>query len=218
MKRLISLDVFRGITIAGMILVNNFESNGYTILDHAQWNGWTFADIIFSFFLWAVGMSLVFSLKNRLERGYTQKQIFFQILRRSLILFIIGVFLYNFPNFPLDSIRIPGVLQRIALCYFIVSMIFLRMSLKTQCIVILTILIGYWMALKLIPVPGFGAGVLAQNGNIVQYVDVKILNGHLYSEAWDPEGIVSTIPTVATTLIGTVTVGIVLTIPSGSHA
>ena len=131
-NRLISLDVFRGMTIMGMILVNNPGSWSYVYkpLDHAPWHGWTPTDLIFPFFLFIVGVAMSLSFKNRLERGDSQKQLFLKIIVRTIILFTLGLFLNMFPYFKFSEMRIPGVLQRIALCYFFASLIILKCSKK----------------------------------------------------------------------------------------
>src|SRR5438094_3108412 len=116
-KRLLSLDVFRGITIAGMVLVNSPGNDAaYPLLDHAEWHGLTPTDLVFPFFVFIVGVSLVFSLSKRLENGASRSALFGQVLKRTLILFGLGLFLNGFPLFDLSALRILGVLQRIALC------------------------------------------------------------------------------------------------------
>lgn len=206
--RLYSLDLFRGITIAGMILVNNPGSWKYVYspLKHAEWHGWTPTDLVFPFFLFIVGVSI--TLSRRLGSG-DEKKIFLRILKRSLILFILGLILHLFPFYHLSSlsgIRIPGVLQRIAVCYFFSSILYIRFRALTLIIITLLILIGYWMIMMLIPVPGYGGGVLSPEGNLAAYVDRALLKGtKLYGGKWDPEGILSTFPAIATTLLGVLT-------------
>lgn len=125
--RLVSLDVFRGITIAAMILVNNSGDGVHTYwpLEHAKWNGWTPTDLIFPFFLFIVGVSMVFSFSSRTARGQTRKHLLLHVLKRSAIIFALGLFLYAYPKFDVHTARIPGVLQRIAIVYLIASAIFL---------------------------------------------------------------------------------------------
>ena len=127
-KRLVSLDVFRGITIAGMVLVNNPGSwaHIYWPLDHAEWNGWTPTDLIFPFFLFIVGVAIPLAFGKRIERGDSRRALFLKVLYRSAIIFLLGEFLAGFPYFHFSTIRIPGVLQRIAVCYFFASIIFLK--------------------------------------------------------------------------------------------
>jgi predicted acyltransferase len=195
-----SLDVFRGITIAGMILVNNPGSWGsiYPALEHAEWNGCTPTDLVFPFFLFIVGVAITFSLSKRKERGDNQNKLLFQILRRGLMLFALGLIMAGFPNYNLSTIRIPGVLQRIAVVYVISSFIFLKSGIKTTVILSAILLILYWVIMTLIPVPGIGAGNLEKGTNIAAWLDQLILGNHVwsYSKPWDPEGILSTMPAI----------------------
>jgi predicted acyltransferase len=209
-ERLMSLDAFRGATIAGMMLVNNPGTWGaiYPQLEHAEWNGWTFTDWIFPFFLWIVGVAMTMSFAHRQERGDTKSQLLVQVVKRSLIIFGLGLFIAGFPFFNFSSIRIPGVLQRIAVCYFIASLIILyTKNIRTRVYWLAGFLISYWVMMKLIPVPGIGAGVLEKGRNFAAYIDSLVLSGHMWShtKTWDPEGIVSTLPAVATTLFGVLT-------------
>jgi len=209
--RLISLDVFRGITIMGMILVNNPGSWIYVYppLRHADWDGCTFTDLIFPFFLFIVGVAMSFSLGRRVEKGATLTQMAWQIIRRTLILFALGLFLNWMPYFDIANGRIPGVLQRIALCYFFVSWIILFLKRKWQWILAGGLLIVYWIGLTLIPVPGYGPGVLEPQGNLCWYLDSQLLAGHTWKYApaagFDPEGIWSTLTAVVSTLFGVFT-------------
>ena len=208
-ERLLSLDVFRGIAIAGMILVNNpgSWSHIYPQLRHAQWNGVTFTDLVFPFFLFIVGVAMTFSLSKQIEAGADRKKLTVKILRRTAIIFLLGMFLAGFPNFNLSTIRIPGVLQRIAVCYLITSIIVLRTGWKGQAYWAVGLLFFYFIAMKFIPVPGFGAGVLTPEGNFAAFIDQKLLSGHMWSQTrtWDPEGLFSTLPAIATTLTGVLT-------------
>ncbi|MEE8377897.1 MAG: heparan-alpha-glucosaminide N-acetyltransferase domain-containing protein [Candidatus Aminicenantaceae bacterium] len=205
--RLASLDVFRGITIAGMILVNNPGSWSfiYAPLRHAKWHGWTPTDLIFPFFLFIVGVSITLSFSKRISEDAVSSTITIKILKRTVLLFAVGYFLRVFPSFNFESMRIPGVLQRIALCYLLASLIFLKARPKGRMAIILFLLAGYWAVLKLVPVPGYGAGILEFEGNLCGFIDMKLLAGHLYKATFDPEGILSTFPAVATTLLGTLT-------------
>ena len=203
--RLSSLDAFRGLTIAAMILVNNPGTREFVFppLLHADWHGWTPTDLIFPFFLFIVGVSLAFSLSHRTESGKGGSPIYLKILKRSVILFGLGLFLQLFPYFRFEGMRIPGVLQRIAVCFLLASLIYLHSGKLTRSGLVLVLLAGYWLALKLVPVPGVGAGVLDYSGNLPAYIDHKLMPGHLYEPAFDPEGLLSTLPALATTLIGT---------------
>jgi len=205
-QRLLSLDVFRGLTIAGMIVVNTpGNQEAYTQLDHAEWSGCTMTDLVFPFFLFIAGVSLVFSLSKRMESGRTEGLVP-QILRRTAIIFGLGLFLNAIPNYHPSTIRILGVLQRIAICYGVTSILFIKTSLKTQVGIALTALLGYWLAMTYIPVPGFGAGVLTKEGSLASFIDRALLGAHTYrSGVYDPEGILSTIPSLATALLGVFT-------------
>ncbi len=210
-ERLTSLDAFRGATIAGMMLVNNpgTWSHIYPQLEHAPWSGWTFTDWIFPFFLFIVGVAMTFSFRYRMEAGADKKKLYVQIIRRAVIIFLLGFFLAGFPYFHLATIRIPGVLQRIAVCYLIASLIVMNSGWKAQLYWIIGLLASYWLMVTLIPVPGYGAGVMQPTGSLCWYIDSHVLAGHTWSGApvpgFDPEGIVSTIPAIATTLFGVLT-------------
>jgi predicted acyltransferase len=210
-ERLTSLDAFRGATIAGMMIVNNpgTWSHIYPQLEHAPWSGWTFTDWIFPFFLFIVGVAMTFSFRYRMEAGADKKKLYIQVVRRAVVIFLLGFFLAGFPYFHLATIRIPGVLQRIAVCYLIVSLIVMNSGWKAQAYWIIGLLAGYWLMVKLIPVPGYGAGVMQPTGSLCWYVDSHVLAGHTWGGApvpgFDPEGIVSTIPAIATTLFGVLT-------------
>ena len=205
--RLASLDAFRGLTIAGMILVNDPGSWEYVYppLRHAEWHGWTPTDLVFPFFVFIVGVSLSLALSRRREEGGGPGGLYLKIFKRSVLIFALGMLLRLVPHFDFASVRIPGVLQRIALCYFFAALVFLHTGAKTRLGVAIALLAGYWAVLKFVPVPGYGAGTLEYNGNLVGYIDQRLLAGHLYEPAFDPEGILSTFPAIATTLLGTLT-------------
>lgn len=206
-NRLESLDVFRGITIAGMILVNNPGAWGsiYPALGHAPWHGWTPTDYIFPFFLFIVGVSLTLSFKNRLDKGADKHKLMIHTLRRGAIIFALGFFLSAFPYFNFGTVRIMGVLNRIALVYICASFLYLYFKPKTQIIVSVSILLLYWAAMALIPVPEYGMNDLSKHGNLAGYIDRMILGVHVWSGSkdWgDPEGILSTFPAIVTTMCG----------------
>ncbi|HEX8244087.1 MAG TPA: heparan-alpha-glucosaminide N-acetyltransferase domain-containing protein [Longimicrobium sp.] len=208
--RLRSLDVFRGITIAGMLLVNNPGSwdHVYEPLDHAPWNGWTPTDTIFPFFLFIVGVAMTFSFAAQLARGQTRGKIFVKAVRRSVILFGLGLLLAAFPYYNLDlgHLRIMGVLQRIAVCFLLASAVYLFVPKRAQAWIAAALLLGYWAAMTLVPVPGHGAGdLVTKDGSLAAYVDRAVIGtNHLWAAAktWDPEGLLSTFPAVATVLLG----------------
>jgi predicted acyltransferase len=207
--RMLSLDAFRGLTIAGMILVNNPGTWGaiYSPLRHADWHGWTPTDLIFPFFLFIVGVSVTLALSRRAEGGGGKRDLYLKIFRRAALIFALGVFLAGFPFFEFSTIRIPGVLQRIAVCYLFAALIFLKSDWRAQALIAAALLLLYWALMTLVPVPGFGAGDLGKEGNLAAYIDRALLEGHIWKQAkvYDPEGILSTIPAVATTLCGVLT-------------
>jgi predicted acyltransferase len=247
-QRLLSLDALRGLTIAGMILVNNPGNWGhvYAPLHHAHWNGWTPTDLIFPFFLFIVGASMAFSFAKRREHGASRLTLFRHVVRRSVILFLLGLIMYGFPDFRLigpyimavagvhlllsdrpsarggsrprrivgaalllgaavyfgadfghfqaTALRVPGVLQRIALCYFFASVIVLIAGVRGA---------GFAAVVALVPPPaGYTADVTGPEGLLHDWIDVQLLGNHLYGERPDPEGLLSTLPAIATTLLG----------------
>ena len=259
--RLVSLDAFRGITIAGMILVNNPGSWGYVYspLRHARWHGWTPTDLVFPFFLFIVGVAMAFSFQRRLTEPRARSRLFVQVVRRTLILFLLGLIMAGFPDFrligpqvlavggvamltaerPLISLgripvthvqklvgaavlagaaiyftvdvdhfhaqkqRVPGVLQRIAVCYFIASVAAMALGTRGRAVLSGIILLGYWVIVATAAPPaGYTAAVTGPEGLLHDWVDVQLLAGHLYGERPDPEGLLSTLPAVATVLLG----------------
>ena len=208
-KRLVSLDVFRGITIAGMVLVNNPGSweHIYWPLEHASWHGWTPTDLVFPFFLFIVGVAITLAFGSRVEIGRSKRDLYLKIIKRSLIIFAIGLFLNGFPYFNLSELRIPGVLQRIAICYLFASIIFLETKIRSQIFITIALLLVYWFLVKFIPAPGFAAGDLTKEGSLPSFIDRVVFGKHVWAQAkvYDPEGVLSTIPALATTLIGVLT-------------
>lgn len=210
-----SLDLFRGATIALMILVNNAgdEPSSYWPLKHAQWNGWTPTDLVFPSFLFIVGVSMSYSFASRLKRGESRRDLMLHVLRRGAILFALGLFLNGFPNhYQLSTWRVYGVLQRIAICYVISALVALWSSRRGQVLTIIGCLAGYWLLMRFVPVPGFGVPThdmpfLDPNRNLAAWLDRKLLIGHLYDVTRDPEGVISTIPAIATSLLGVLTGG-----------
>ena len=230
--RLASLDVFRGLTIAGMLLVNNpgTWSAIYPPLEHAEWNGWTPTDLIFPFFLFIVGITTHLSLTGRRRRGATDRQIVTQIVKRGAMIVLVGLLLTGLPyhefviHLPFgaqfDSVtphlglghwRLTGVLQRIGVAYLCGALLTLRTSVKQQVMIVAALLLGYWMAMTLIPVPGQNAiGALLLNtkdGTLSAWLDRTVFGvNHLWvgSHTWDPEGILSTIPAIGTCILGVI--------------
>ena len=209
--RLLSLDIFRGLCVAGMILVDNPGSDqaAYWPLKHAQWNGWTAADLIFPSFLFLVGVSIVFSFCARLRRGETRKQIFLHAVKRSLVLIALGLVVNVSPIIGVDlhAWRFEGVLQRIALCYLMAAALVLWTSRRAQLLAVAACLVGYWAILRFAPVPGLGTPgqdfpFMDPDRNLVAWLDRTVFPGRLYNGTRDPEGLISTIPALATTLMG----------------
>ena len=204
--RLRSLDVFRGLTIAAMILVNNPGSWSYVYapLNHAEWHGATPTDWIFPFFLFIVGVSIAFAIGQRKESGADRKDLVRKILWRSLIIFAIGLFLSAYPHFDWSTLRIPGVLQRIALVYGITAILFLWLDLRQMFWLGAGCLLAYWGMLTLVPVPGGFPPNFEPATNLGAWIDASLLGGHLWSQSkvWDPEGLLSTLPALATSISG----------------
>jgi len=201
-----SLDIFRGFTILWMIIVNNQGDwhHVYSILKHASWNGIRPTDFIFPFFLFIVGASISVSSYDNNKINQSTKTIVMKILRRSFLLIIIGIILNGIPFFNLTTIRIPGVLQRIGICYLFGSLFFLFFKNKIHIIfIIVSLLSFYWFIMTTIIPPGQRAILLDKTGNAAWYLDSIIFKGHTYSKSgFDPEGLLSTIPAIATTLMG----------------
>ena len=200
-SRLISLDFFRGLTIAAMIVVNDPGSWSYVFppLRHAEWHGVTPTDLVFPFFLFIVGVSIVLALSKRKS---TNKSIYFKILKRSCILFSIGIALALFPNFDFENLRVAGVLQRIALVYLFCSIIYLKSSNLIQLWLGIICLIIYWIFMTFVPFGDSIAGTLEPGNNFAAWIDQYITPGRMYQKTWDPEGFFSTIPAIASGISG----------------
>lgn len=203
--RLRSVDVFRGLTVAGMVIVNNpGDWNAvYAPLLHAEWNGWTPTDLIFPFFLFIVGVAIALSPASL---GSMRA-----VVRRSAVIFGLGLFMAGFPFFNLAAWRVPGVLARIALCYLAAVVITkittppggdTRGHLARLAGAVLALVIGYAVLMLWVPVPGGHAGDLSASGNLGAWLDRTLLKGHLWRAEWDPEGLLSSMPAIATTLLG----------------
>jgi predicted acyltransferase len=214
-KRLVSLDFFRGATVAAMILVNNPGSWGhiYGPLKHAPWHGWTPTDLIFPFFLFIVGVSIVLAFTKARAKGAHDSDLLKKTLIRAAKIFGLGLALSAFPYFTfspdfgfhqnLIGIRYMGVLQRIAICYAVGATLFLYTKPNTQMYTLGGLLLGYWALMMLVPVPGYGAGAIGDpEGNLAAYIDRFFLTGHMWKTNWDPEGFLSTLPAIGSTLVG----------------
>lgn len=203
-SRFDALDAFRGITVAAMILVStpgNWDAV-YWPLEHVAWNGWTGADLVFPFFLFAMGAAVPLALSRRRAGTAVLGS---RIFRRAAILFGLGLLL-NAANaaVPIDwmTFRIPGVLQRIAVVYVVIAWLTEKTTTRVQIAMAIALLLGYWAAMTLVPVPGVGPGVLTPGGSLASFVDRAILGRHLVFRVWDPEGVLSTIPAVVTAQLG----------------
>lgn len=206
-KRLLSLDFFRGLTIAAMILVNNPGdwSHIYAPLEHSKWNGCTPTDLIFPFFLFMVGVSIVFAISNKKDDKALHKQVILKALWRSIKIYIIYVVLHFLFVFNFNHFRILGVLPRIAIVFFICAVIYTKTNFKTWLWLFAIILIVYCFLMTVIPVPGYGYAILEPGKNLAAWLDNIILTpAHMWSgtKTWDPEGILSTLPAIATCLYG----------------
>jgi len=212
--RLVSVDVLRGLTIAFMILVNNNgnEAAAYWPLKHSAWNGCTPTDLVFPTFLFLVGITTVFSTASRLAKGATKQALFLHVLRRSIILYLLGLVVNSFPYFHLHTMRFYGVLPRIAICYLITASFYLiSPGWRSKVVIAVAALAGYWILMRYVPIPGYGipghdVPLLDHDANLTAWLDRQIFSAsHLYEQTRDPEGLLSTIPAVATTLFGLLT-------------
>ena len=205
--RLASLDAFRGLAIAGMILVNNpgSWSHVYAPLLHAPWHGATPTDLIFPFFLFGVGVSMSFSFSSRTARGGSRRDLWRHVAVRALIIYGLGLFMAAYPRFDFGTVRLVGVLARIGMVYLVAGTLVLFLSRRSVFTVMLALLAGYWALMSWIPVPGFGAGDLSPEGNLAAHLDRLLLGVHMWSGGggvYDPEGLLSTVPAIASTLAG----------------
>lgn len=206
---IISADVIvHGLSQATNLPIFNWMSGE---LHHSTWNGFTFYDMIFPLFIFIAGVSMPFSFGKQFEKSGTDKllvkrSIYRSLIKRTIILILLGLII-NGAQFlrGYENIRFASVLGRIALSCFFAAIIFLNANLRSQMIAFVILLLGYWAALTLIPVPGFGAGVLTPEGNLSAYIDRRFLPGQVLRKVYDPEGILSTIPAIATALLGVFT-------------
>jgi predicted acyltransferase len=204
-KRLISLDALRGFTIAAMVIVNDPGSWGsvYRPLLHADWNGCTITDLVFPFFLFIVGVSIALAYSKRLDAGAPKRSLYKKILIRSFSIYLLGIFLWLFPQFDFNSIRWVGVLPRIAFVFLACALIFLNTNWKQQIKIGAIILLLYWIIVAYIPVPGIGRPDLSVAGkNWANHLDQLILPGVMWQKTWDPEGLLSTFPAIVSGMIG----------------
>ncbi len=205
-QRLLSLDVFRGLIIAFMVIVNTAGTGRavYPPLRHAKWDGWTPTDVVFPSFVWIVGVAIAISLRRKLETGASRTELLGVAARRAAILFALGLLVYAYPTFDLGTFRVLGVLQRIAICYLATVAIALVTGVRGQIVAVGACLLGFALLMFYAPVPEYGSGYLDVERNFAHYVDRVVLGAHNYhnTKTWDPEGVVSTLPAMATCLLG----------------
>ncbi len=215
--RLLSLDALRGFDMFWIMGGENIihalaQLTQWTLfiwlgtqMEHVEWNGFRFYDNIFPLFLFIAGVTMPFSLTRRMERGDSKSQLYAHIIFRGLLLVLLG-FIYNdLLRFDFDNQRYASVLGRIGLAWMFAAIIFINTKTRGQIIWFSAILLGYWAIMMLVPVPGFGAGVLTKEGSLVGYIDRLFLPGRLYLTVHDPEGILSAIPAIGTALMGVLT-------------
>ena len=212
--RLLSLDLLRGLTIGFMILVNDAGSGSaaYPPLNHAQWNGFTPTDLVFPTFLLLVGVTTVLSTAARLARGASRMSLLGHAVRRAAILFLLGLVVNSFPLFHLHTLRVYGVLPRIAVCYLFAAVFYLLdTDWRSKVAVLFTVLVGYWLLMCYFPVPGYGMPgrdipLLDPDRNLTAWLDRRIFSAaHLYERTRDPEGFLSTLPALGTVTLGLLT-------------
>ena len=204
-ERLISVDILRGLTIIFMIIVNDpgSWSHVYAPLLHAEWNGITPTDYIFPTFLFIVGLSIVLSLSKKKDEGLAKNILLKKIIWRSIKIYLVGIFLWLWPNFDFENIRWAGVLQRISFVYLFCAIIFLYLNLRSQIIFLFLILVFYTIIMCFIPVPGIGYPDLSvPEKNWAHYIDTLLLPGVMWEDTWDPEGILTTLPSIGTGILG----------------
>jgi len=213
-RRLVSVDALRGfdmfwIISGGTIFANLAKVYSHPITDtiqrqlhHVEWKGFHFEDLIYPLFLFIIGVVLPFSVARRVERGQSRPILYLHILKRSVVLILLGLIMNGLLRLDWAQMRWPGVLQRIGLCYFFAAIIVVRTKWRTQAIIIAVILILYWIAMMLIPVPNYGAGNLTMEGCLSSYIDQQLIPGELYYGYGDNEGLISTFPAICTVLLG----------------
>lgn len=210
--RILAVDIFRGMTIVLMILVNNPGTWAYIYAPflHADWHGYTPTDLVFPFFLFIVGTSITFAYQNKVVTKNTYKKIAIRSLKLIGLGLFLGAFTISFPFFKeFSEIRFPGVLQRIGVVFFITAILFIHFKWRTLIGICIFILVGYWLAMGFIPVEGMVSTFDRAPNNLANYIDVQILGNHTWKKDYDPEGILSTIPAVASCILGVCT-GLIL--------
>lgn len=206
-KRLVSLDAFRGFTIAAMILVN-FPGNGdhaFHCLCHTEWWGISFTDLIAPFFLFTVGVSIALAYTRRLDSGEKPHSMYKKLFVRALKIFAVGMFLNLLgilDNFSWEELRWTGTLHRISIVFLVCGLLFLHTTWRTQAVIGSVILLVYWLAMLIIPTPGYEVAMLEPGVNLAAWIDQQFLPGKMWQGNWDPEGILSTFPSIVTGITG----------------
>ena len=212
--RIVSIDALRGFTMLFIIGGGAFFSSFYKVwpnsftenlaknMDHAGWDGFYFLDLIFPLFLFLVGLILPIVILGRLEKGEAPRRMYLHILKRTLVLIFLGLVNYGLLRCDWATMRWSSVLGRIGICYFIASLLLIHTNWRTQALVVIAILVGYWAAVMFIPVPGYGPGVLTPEGCLTTWLDQKLIPGTLGLGLYDRQGVLSTFTALATTLIG----------------
>lgn len=211
-NRILAVDIFRGATIALMILVNTpgTWSAVYTPFLHADWHGYTLTDLVFPFFLFMVGVSIAFAYQDKVANKNTYRKILVRSLKLVFLGLFLGAFTISFPFFKdFESIRFPGVLQRIGVVFFFASVLFLNFNWKALIGITLFLIFGYWLVMTLVPVEGVISTLERAPNNLANWIDVKVFGTHNYKADYDPEGLLSTIPAIASSLLGVFT-GLIL--------
>ncbi len=211
--RILSVDIFRGMTIILMVLVNTpgTWSSVYTPLLHAEWHGYTPTDLVFPFFLFIVGTSIAFSYQNKTIDSSVYKKISVRSLKLIGLGLFLGAFTISFPFIKdFTDIRFPGVLQRIGVVFFFAAILFINVNWKTLLGITIALLVGYWLLMTLVPVNGIASTLDRAPNNFANWLDVQVFGSHNYKPDYDPEGVLSTIPSIASALLGIFT-GLILT-------
>ncbi|MFV2069686.1 MAG: acyltransferase family protein, partial [Pirellulales bacterium] len=213
-QRLRSLDALRGFDMFWIVggksvIVALGTLTGWTVfqsildeMHHPEWNGFAFYDLIFPLFLFIAGVAMPYSLTRRVEAGYPKGPLYWRVIRRGVVLVLLGLVYQGLLNFDFANLRYPSVLGRIGLAYMFAALILLNTSWRAQLAWAVGLILGYWAAMVWIPVPGFGAADLAAGHTLADYIDRSLLPGKLYMGVRDPEGLLSTVPAIATALFG----------------
>lgn len=214
-KRLESLDALRGLDmlflvgISGVIVAlgKAYDNKVFQVLAgqirHTDWQGFHLLDMVFPLFIFIVGASIPFALSKRLADGYSRTTLHLHILRRSLLLFLLGLLQNGLLRFDFSNMHYTGVLQRIAIAYFFAALVVLNTSVRKQAAIAGALLVGYWLLMTLVPVPGYGAGVITPEGNLHTYLDQRFLPGKFYKgECFDEDGLLQQISSIAVCLAG----------------